>query len=207
MPKFTIFCPDYENHVPREGARRGLESLASQNFKDFEVIYIHDGPKMVDFREEFGDIDIDPRIMHTPIRINDWGHSSVDFAMRFAKGDYWMRFNIDNMLYPHSLERMAEELDSNPTKILIYSIVHHKEKATRAAGMYTSSLLTSEGVLKGLPPIQYNIDALNAVILRDVWENAGYWYNLTEQSDGIIYPELCRDYNYKALTRVLGENF
>ena len=213
MPKFSIIAVDYEFHVPRQSMVGGLKSLAAQTFKDFEIIIVHDGPKTIPYEEEIGDVldGLDVTFTSTPVHCNNWGHSSRDLGMRIAKGEYIVHFNIDNMLYPFALEEMNESIN-DIYEILIFPVIHHKINALRRGynlDQYARGEVpeTRDIVFSGYPPVMANIDVLQLVARKDVWENAGYWYNLTEQSDGIIYPELCRDYNYKALTRVLGENF
>jgi hypothetical protein len=51
-PRFSIIAVDYEKHVPRAGMVRGLESLAKQTFKDFELVICHDGPKETPYEDE-----------------------------------------------------------------------------------------------------------------------------------------------------------
>jgi len=213
MPKFSIIAVDYEFHVPRQGMVGGLKSLAAQTFKDFEIIIVHDGPKTIPYEEELGDVldGLDVTFTSTPVHCNNWGHSSRDSGMRIAKGEYIVHFNIDNMLYPFALEEINNSIDE-VYPIIIFPIIHHKINALRRGynlDQYARGEVpeTRDIVFNGIPPVLANIDVLQFVARKDVWENAGYWYNLTEQSDGIIYSELCRDNNYKALSRVLGENF
>jgi hypothetical protein len=45
------------------------------------------------------------------------------------------------------------------------------------------------------------------VISRKIWEEIGYWYNKKERSDGVIYEEIGKKYQWAVLPIVLGENF
>ena len=101
MPKFSIIATDYEFHTPRDDMRRGLWSIATQSFKDYELIIVHDGPKEKSYNDEC-DLSIfekSPIIVNTPQRMNDFSHSSKDFGMRMATGEYILHFNINNILY------------------------------------------------------------------------------------------------------------
>lgn len=197
-PKFSIICVDYEKHVPRKGMTNGLNSLVNQTFKDFELIICHDGPKKIPYEQEFDFFKFKNPVLfiNTEKRINDWGHSSRDLAMRKAIGEYFFQFNIDNFLYPNCLERLNEEIVRSKRLVNIFSIIHHKH--------YLGS---SNFKFPGLPPIHDNIDAIQLVAHRIVWINQGYWYNKEKDSDGIIYENICKKYPYSHIDEILAENF
>jgi hypothetical protein len=52
-PKFSIIVVDCDTHTPREAAKRGVNSILAQTFRDFEVIFVHDGLKQVPYEIEF----------------------------------------------------------------------------------------------------------------------------------------------------------
>jgi hypothetical protein len=196
MPKFSIIATDYEGHVPRAAMARGLDSLRQQTFRDFEVIICHDGPKSVPYEEEVSLAGLpNLKIVNTPEWMGDWGHHSREFAMPLASGEYLVNFNIDNILYPHALERISQKIDETESPIVIFSIYHHK--------IHPNALVP----FSGIPPVLFNVDALQAVIRKDIWESVGYWYRYEDISDGMIIERICNEHGYFPLYEVLGENF
>jgi glycosyltransferase involved in cell wall biosynthesis len=192
--KVSIIAVDYEHHVPRYGAYRGLLSISEQTSKDFELIIVHDGPKEVPYEQEFDfkELNLNPIITNTHQRMNDWGHSSRDWGMRMANGDYFLQFNIDNVLYPDAIEEICKKIDESGTPIIIFSIIHHKDNDK----LYT-----------GIPPDLYNIDCMQLVGHRDMWQELDYWYDKRDSSDGWIYEVITRKYDYSDIEKCLGENF
>jgi glycosyltransferase involved in cell wall biosynthesis len=195
MPKFSIIAVDYEFHVPRPGMQAGLQSIADQTFKDFELIIIHDGPKEVSYEQEFdlSKFPSPPIILNTPERMNDWGHSSRDYGMQRANGDYFIQFNIDNKFEPDAFEKINNEIELTSSSIVIFAVRHYK-----AAG---------GAVFSGLPPLNCHIDAMQLVAHKNVWENVGYWYNKHGTADGIIYEDMCKRYPYTHIPECLGDNY
>lgn len=192
---FSVIAVDYEHHVPRDGMRNGLNSIANQSFKDFELIVCHDGPKTVPYEEEY-DFSVfknPPLFINTEKRMNDWSHSTKDFSMKHASGDYFIHFNIDNLFYPHAFERLFEKLSSIPEEVLIFQIRHWKH--------------CNGCILPGIPPVVGNIDAMQLVASKSVWKDMNYWYFTGEMADGIIYQEMCRKHPWTTLDECLGENF
>ena len=193
-PKFSIIAVDYEYHVPREGMVKGLQSVANQTFKDFELIICHDGPKDKPYEEEinFKELGLNPIIINTEIRHAMWGHPSRDKAMRIANGEYFLQFNIDNLLYPDCLEKISKHIDETQKKVVVFQIKHWKQG----------------GILfSGVPPVHYGIDAMQLVAHRDIWEKTCYWYDFQETSDGMIYQNICSQNEWSELPELLGENF
>jgi hypothetical protein len=62
-------------------------------------------------------------------------------------------------------------------------------------------------VLSGNPPVFGNIDMMNLVAHRSVWEEINYWYNLKPASDAIIYEEICKRHVPVYINSTLGEHY
>lgn len=195
MPRFSVIAVDYENHVPRSGMVEGLKSLARQSFKDFELIICHDGPKENPYEYDplLADFGLKATIMNTPERMNDWGHSSRDYAMKRATGEYFIQFNIDNIFYDNAFERIDARLKEVKEQIVIFQVIHHK-----AAG---------GAVFTGVPPRHCFIDAMQLVAHRDIWREVGYWHRKEGTSDGLIYEDMCNRYPWAVLPECLGINY
>ena len=196
MTKFSIIATDYEFHTPRDDMRRGLKSIADQTFKDYELIIVHDGPKKISYENEIdlSIFDKSPKIINTPKRINDYSHSSKDLGMKIASGDYILHFNINNLLYSNCLEKISNKINKTKSPIIIFAIYHHKING------YNSPFT-------GLPPILYKIDALQLVAQRKIWQEIGYWYDKSNESDGKIYQDMCLKYPWTHINEILAENF
>jgi hypothetical protein len=209
MPKFSILATDYEKHVPRDKMKQGIQTIGMQTFRDFELIICHDGPKEKTYEEEgvnFKYLNLDPIIMNTNKRNDDWGHTSRDKMLRIAKGDWIIHFNIDNILYPFCLEQLSEKIDSTIDK-LSYSKKNTDKFSVIFYIKHWKIDPTGNSVFKGIPPKLMNTDLLQMVISRKIWEEVGYWYNRMERSDGIIYEEIGKKYPWIVLPELLGENF
>ena len=124
--------------------------------------------------------------------MNDWGHSGRDLGMRHANGEYFLQFNIDNKLFPHCLETISEHIDMYHSQVVIFAANHHKEHRFP---------------FFGVPPRHCQIDAIQLVAHRDVWENVGYWYDKRDTSDGIIYEDIGNRFEYTQITETLAENY
>lgn len=198
-PKFSIIAVDYEFHVPRDGMRKGLKSLANQTFKDYELIICHDGPKSIPYDAEidFDSMGLNPIIINTDQWHGQFGHPSRDKAMRIANGEYFFQFNIDNLMYPECLEKIAEHIDRTKALITIFHIKHFK----------TPWFPWATERFTGTPPIMKYIDAMQLVAHRDVWQEMGYWYDNTFCGDGAIYERMCQKYPWTELPEILGENY
>lgn len=193
MPRFSIIAVDYDQHVPRDGMRRGMLSIANQTFTDYELLMCHDGPKGVPYSEEipawYGLI---PQVHCLPERANDWGHSCRDYLMRRASGEYFLHFNIDNLLYPQCLEKIDAKLKEVTEKIVVFAIWHRKLRMPNFTGV----------------PVKHgNTDCLQVVAHRDIWRDVGYWHNKIGSSDGVIYEDMCKRFPFTTINEVLAENY
>jgi len=194
-PKFSVIATDYEKHVNRNNMVKGLRSLADQGFKDFELVIVHDGPKEVPYEQEvdFEVMGLNPVILNTPERMNNWGHSSRDLGMRNASGQYYIQFNIDNRFVPYAFGVISDKLDAVEEDIVIFQVNHWK-----AAGGHP---------FRGIPPKHCFIDCMQLVASAEIWKEIGYWYRTEGTSDGLIYEDMCNRYPWSELPMLLGENF
>jgi hypothetical protein len=196
MPRFSLIVIDCDSHTPRESAKRGMESILSQTFKDFEVILVHDGFKRIPYEVEFDMSGIDRvTTIYSKTRFNDWGHSLRLIGMRVAQGGYFLNFNIDNLLYPDCLRKVDERLgkDGDDNDVVIFRIINHKRG--------TDLVLTGRRVGVG------SIDCLQLIASRRAWKSIGYWHRNDYEADGHLYAQLAAKYPPLYLDEILGENF
>ena len=214
MKKFCVIARDYESHVPREhkiddprstSIHRGLQSLANQTFKDFNVVICHDGPKQKSYIDEgidFVELGLDPHLIQTPIHMGFWGNDSVDTAMRYAYknnlGEYFINFNIDNIFFDNAFEVINDAIEEYKKLVYIFSIHHLKQDGEKFL----------DKVFSGIPPEVNKIDFMQLVASRDVWKNNGFYLDKKSYSaDATNYKIICRRNEYIHIPEVLGINF
>ena len=202
MPKFTVIATDAENHVPRNKMKQGVDSLFKQNFKDFELLIIHDGPRAGSYDNE-----LDNRPENTGFICTDqhygiygleefyagygWGHHSRDLGLKMAQGEYILHFNIDNILYPQALQTISDKIDKTKAEIIVFACKHEKFDI-----QYFS----------GIPPVMGKVDLLQCVASKKAWDSIGGWYRYDHSSDGYLFQEMIDRYGYVHIPEVLGEN-
>lgn len=194
-PKFSIIVVDCDTHTPRELAQRGVNSILSQTFRDFEVILLHDGLKQQSYEEEFDLSSLERlKTVYSKERFRDWGHSLRNYGLRMADGEYIIHFNIDNFLYPGCLQRVNDclEKDGAGKEMIIFTIIHHKN---------------AERILTGNPVRFQHIDCLQVVASRKAWESIGFWHRNEYEADGHLYVELSQKYEPFYIDEILAENF
>lgn len=202
MPKFTIIATDAENHVPRDKMKEGIDSLVNQTFKDFELLIIHDGPREGSYEDELDEVPENTGFIQTEKHYGiygldefwagyGWGHHSRDLGIKTAVGDYIIHFNIDNILYPDALEKIAQTIDKTKSDVVIFACTHEK------FGIKYFS---------GIPPVMGKIDMLQGVVSKRAWESIGGWHRYDHSADGFLFEEIIARYGYVHIPEVLGEN-
>ncbi|HVT79576.1 MAG TPA: glycosyltransferase [Phycisphaerae bacterium] len=213
MPRFSIIVPHYQGTIPHSIFLRGIASLQAQTLQDFELLVYHDGP-LLDATVEFP-----VPVIATARRFNDFGHSLRDRGIREATGEYIVHFNPDNLLYPHALQTIAEEiarpsrlytdagqaLDTND--IIIFPILMHGLLKFRHLTLQSKTHQDFYIILTAIPPVVQNIDAMQLVMKRSLWLAEGGWSDTSELSDGLLYERFCGKYGYRHVGPVLGEHF
>jgi hypothetical protein len=212
MPLFSIIAVHYQGTISRETYLRGINSILSQTFKDYELLVYHDGPPL------------DPQaptpvpIRCTAARHNDWGHSLRDRGIREASGDYILHFNVDNILYPSALEMIAQEIrrpsrvydtDHNPLdtdNIIIFPIIMNDHDRVMP-GVVRIPGSGARLIMTGNPPFFGAVDCMQLVMKRSLWLAEGGWSDKRQQGDGVMYQSFGEKYGYRGVGAILGEHF
>jgi glycosyltransferase involved in cell wall biosynthesis len=192
MPRFSIILVDFQGATPDPILLRGVDCILAQTYKDFELLCYHNGPlldeSIVQPLKERG---VEFRCMDK--NYNDWGFESRSRGIREASGDYIIHFNSDNYLIPTALEAVSKAIDAcNNPPMLTFQIF------TTTRG--TRHLLT------GNPPVVHNVDALQAVVKRQIWLENGGWVERTQTSDGEQLERFARKHGFVAINLILGEH-
>ena len=208
-----------------------MRCLSRQTFRNFEVLVYHDGPKATSYEADLGQVPPPPglRFFVTGERENNWGHSNRNRGIHAAKGDYIVHLNADNVLYDDALEEIAALIDGplpaaygvprepqqprfrKEKRIVVFAImlkgrVQVGSKLIRLApddpryGRYQS-------VLGGVPVKRGRIDAMQFVMQRRLWLEAGGWTDLRWDGDGRQYQKLARRHGVVCLPKILGEHW
>ena len=202
MPKFTVIATDAENHVPRNKMKQGIDSLFKQTFKDFELLIIHDGPRVGSYDDELDNIPENTGFIYTDQHYGiygleefyagyGWGHHSRDLGLKMAQGEYILHFNIDNILYPQALQTISDKIDKTKAEIIVFACKHEKFDI-----QYFS----------GVPPVMGKVDLLQCVASKKAWDSIGGWYRYDHSADGYLFQEMVAKYGYVHIPEVLGEN-
>ena len=218
-PRFSIVIPHYDGSISDELLLRGLHSLATQTYRDFEILLYHDGPLTRPLPNlEWAKPHL-RQVVVTEDRYNDWGHSLRDRGIREARGDFIVHFNPDNVLYPRALAQIdaasrapippVEDigLRENPD-ILIYAILMRGMQSNGRVGAWRNRADTTKYLIyTGMPPILGAIDCMQVVIKRAIWLEIGGWYDKCEVSDGKMYSKLIKERGARYISEVLGEHW
>jgi hypothetical protein len=213
MPLFSIIAVHYQGANSHEVFLRGIHSITAQTFTDYELLCYHDGPLLEP------NLQMPCPVICSEQRYNDWGHSLRDLGMRRATGDYIVHFNVDNVLYPRALARIAHEiarpcrvfhevtqqpLDTND--IIIFPILMFGLQRIRERMYQFKDDPPFYEILTGNPPIEQNIDCMQLVMKRQLWLKEGGWRDKRGGSDGVLYQDFCSKYGYRTVGPVIGEH-
>lgn len=230
-PKFSVIVVDYEGSVSRKRFRRAMRCLSRQTFRNFEVLVYHDGPKETPYEADLGQVPPPPglRFFVTGERENNWGHSNRNRGIHAAAGDYIVHLNADNVLYDDALQEVATLIDSpspvafslprEPEKprfrkekrIVVFPIML---KGRVQLGRRLIRLETDDprygkhqSVLGGVPVRRGRVDAMQLVMQRRLWLEAGGWTDMRWDGDGRQYQKFARKHGVAYLPKILGEHW
>lgn len=227
-PMFSIIMPHYEKAVSVEYMVRALESLRAQEYQNFEILLLHDGPKSRPFSEEI-ELKRYPNLSYLEVtekHCGDWGHTLRDIGIRKSKGKYILHMNSDNVLYPFALEAIVKEMGKsryakslkksgganmshlNSNDIIIFPIQMIGVQSDGLRLWYESRNDPGYStILTGYPPCLGYIDCMQLVMRRKLWLLYGGWYDRSEMADGRMYQRFVQERGCKYVPVVLGEHW
>jgi GT2 family glycosyltransferase len=107
---------------PPEGFAAAIESVRQQLYPYWELCISGDGVRAADVRSLLESHDArDPRIRLQSPAGQGGGPETVNHALAMAQGEFIALFDPDDLLAPHALYLMAEEVNAVPDANLIYS--------------------------------------------------------------------------------------
>ncbi len=227
-PFFSVVVVHYEGSVSRQEAVRCLQSLYHQKYHNFEILFLHDGPRTQPWEtDEFPP----PRWIRlkthaTPVRANDYGHSLRDLGIRMARGQYLLITNADNyhytcMLLEVYLEIMRpyprvviHDIDRTAADIIIFGVL---AKGYMSLGTHENLIDFREFnmdmaarqwmYLSGYPSIMKNIDCMQFVMRRELWLREGGWHiKQAQASDGLLFQDFVKKYGVRYVVGPLAEH-
>ena len=191
-PLFSIVLVDFQGCTPDPVLLRGVDCILNQTFKDYEFLLYHNGPLLDEsIVEPLKKRGVEFRCMEK--NYNDWGFESRARGIREAAGEYIVHFNSDNELIPQALEILAKVIEAAKHPPMMVFQIYTTTRGTRH-------------LLTGNPPVVHNVDALQAVIKRDIWLENGGWVERTQTSDGEQIQRMAQKHGFVTINGVLGEH-
>jgi len=116
MPKLSFIVPVYK---PRKSFDACVKSLVEQSLKDFEVIFVLDGPDS-SVRSKIAKLaqDIQFNIIEIP---HGGACKARNEGAKHAQGDYWVFWDADCVIEPDAAKNWCEILDEDKKIGFVYS--------------------------------------------------------------------------------------
>ena len=118
MMKVTIAIPIYN---AEKYLKEAIQSVLNQTYSDFELILLNDGSKdgSLSIIEEFEKKDSRIKI------VNDGQNRGLIYRLNqlidLATGEYYVRMDADDIMFPERVEKQLKYLESNPNIDLVHS--------------------------------------------------------------------------------------
>jgi hypothetical protein len=202
IPRLSVLTTvyNYSEHVGR-----ALDSVASSEFRDLEVIVVDDASTDDSLKCVRGWMERNERVASVLVRhsTNRGLPSARNTALGFARGEFVFILDADNAVYPHGLGRLVAALESDPGAAFAYGL---HQRFTHSGPQELMNVWPWEP--ERLRAGNY-IDAMAALrthVLRGVggytldkqlhgWEDYDLWCRLAERGErGAFVPEVVGRY-------------
>lgn len=136
----SVLLPAYnaEKHLPE-----AIASVLAQTHSDFELLLLNDGStdRTLEIAEKF-------RARDSRMQVITHGNmgmgASLNQALEWAKSDWIVRLDADDVMLPHRLERQIAFVERHPRIAVGGSLVYYIGEDDRVLGAATSSLALPE---------------------------------------------------------------
>jgi glycosyltransferase involved in cell wall biosynthesis len=200
MPFFSVIISYYQPSQSDYVAQRLLDSLKNQNFKDFEVIFVHDGPLTRKFNLNMEGLNF--KLYNSSIRMNKWGHNCRDIGIMKSEGEYLIISNADNIYYDCFKElkdiivKDKKELYTTRVKMMGMkpNFVYDKPRDY-------NKFIVLDGHVEFC-----RIDLMQLILKGDVLRKVGWW-DMREQSDGVVAVTLDKKFGHVKTGIMIGEHY
>jgi glycosyltransferase involved in cell wall biosynthesis len=179
---------------------RCVASVRSQLYQEWEHIVCSDGENEQEVSALCHGIR-EGRLLYywSPEPQGHYGAGIRQRMHRYAKGDYLMYLDDDNIIFPDYMTKMVKALDDNPNAgFAVCHIVH--------MGPLPSSMGDPPKIVTGSPPRLQNIDTLQVMVRAEVAKKHG-WILDGYMSDGYTYEMWASHAEWVEVPEVLAIHF
>lgn len=205
MVKISIIAVHHHESTPQERFNAFLQSLRDQTFRDFECILIHDGPLgKTPPTEWFEGTNL--IFIESKERTKMGGNKNRQEAMDTATGEWIMQTSSDNVYYKDALNAVVEhECDCGAIVFPVKMV--GLEQDGNAIHYASPRDYTKFTILKGNPVKVGNIDLMQMVAKKEVYDKIGGWFDYTHLCDGIVFEKIAANTTVKFRSEIIGEHW
>jgi len=117
LPRVTVLLPVYNQE---KYVAQAMQSVLGQSFSSLQLVVTDDGSTDGTW-QEINKV-FDKRIILLCLKKNRGKSAALNFASRFALGEYVLEMDGDDWLEPHALETLVEEMERLPADVgLVYA--------------------------------------------------------------------------------------
>ncbi|WP_166921687.1 glycosyltransferase family 2 protein [Flavobacterium poyangense] len=164
-----------------------IDSVLQQTFKDFELLLVNDGStdKSLDIMNSFHD----SRIKIINDGINKGLIYRLNEMIGLSEGQYFVRMDADDVMFPNRIEKQLELLRGNPEIDIVHGDAVSIDKDNNILGYKKSVVIKDKNdILKGFFPIHPTVMVKRELLLKNPYkegfiqmEDMELWYRLVDK--------------------------